>query len=246
VADSASKFQIAFCNLKTGGKVGDGQKALRTGLEDKDAAKRAAALETALKVLQTEAAGGQAQGSGAWYYWPAPTSRSRRGRADSAFTGRRPSPPTAKWTLPRTARTAGRPRHHGHRSQRAGQSDSAMYYFRGASTLYQELPHVYENMGVIFANADLNDSAAIYFGRAAEVAKKDTSLVDNRNSATLNLAMVLQRAGKSAEGDSGLRSTSPGSRATPTPASPWRTPSAGGMPTAPTPWRRPSSRNSAG
>ena len=32
VADSAGKFQIAFCNLKMGGKVGDGLKAFKTGL----------------------------------------------------------------------------------------------------------------------------------------------------------------------------------------------------------------------
>src|SRR5678816_2288947 len=61
VADSAGKFQIAFCNLKMGGKVGDGLKAFKTGLEDKDPAKRAASLDQAVKILTTEVgAGGQA------------------------------------------------------------------------------------------------------------------------------------------------------------------------------------------
>lgn len=201
VADSASKFQIAFCNLKTGGKVGDGQKALRTGLEEKDAAKRAAALEAALKVLQAEAAGGQAQSSGAWYYLARTyLAVGDVAGADSAFTRAQTLSPDCEVDITAYrqngwAALATR----GIEAQRAGQSDSAMYYFRGASALYQDLPHVYENMGVIFANADLNDSAAIYFGKAAEVAKRDTSLVDNRNSATLNYAMVLQRGGKSAE-----------------------------------------------
>ena len=69
VADSAAKYQIAFCNLKTAGKVGDGQKALKTGIEDKDAAKRAAALDQAVGILRTEVTtGGQAVSGGAWYY----------------------------------------------------------------------------------------------------------------------------------------------------------------------------------
>ncbi|HEX9167079.1 MAG TPA: hypothetical protein VF862_14295 [Gemmatimonadales bacterium] len=201
VADSASKFQIAFCNLKSGGKVGDGQKALRTGLEDKDAAKRAASLETALKVLQTEAAGGQAQSSGAWYYLARTyLAVGDVAGADSAFTRAQTLAPDCEVDISAYrqnswAALATR----GIEAQRAGMADSAMFYFRGATVLYQDLPHVFENMGVIFANSDFNDSAAVYFARAAEVSKRDSTLVDNRNSATLNLAMVLQREGKSAE-----------------------------------------------
>jgi hypothetical protein len=65
VADSAGKFQIAFCNLKMGGKVGDGLKAFKTGLEDKDPAKRAASLDQAVKILTTEVcSGGQVRAAG--------------------------------------------------------------------------------------------------------------------------------------------------------------------------------------
>ena len=49
---------------------------------------------------------------------------------------------------------------------RGGDSDSALVLFRQANTLFQKLPHVYENVGVIFANQSQNDSAAYYFGRA--------------------------------------------------------------------------------
>lgn len=201
VADSATKFQIAFCNLKSAGKVGDGQKAFRTGLEDKDAAKRAAALESAQRILQAEVAGGAAQSSAGWYYLARTyLAQGDVAGADSAFARAQALSPDCEvdivayrqnsWAALATK---------GIEAQRGGMSDSAMYYFRGASVMFQGLPHVYENMGVIFANSDFNDSAAVYFAKAAEVAKKDTSLVDNRNSATLNLAMVLQRAGKSAE-----------------------------------------------
>jgi tetratricopeptide (TPR) repeat protein len=201
VADSVTKFQIAFCNLKTAGKVGDGQKALRAGLEDKDAAKRTASLEMALRTLQAEVAGTQAQSSGGWYYLARTyLALGDVAGADSAFARAQALAPDCEvdissyrqnsWAFLATR---------GIEAQRNGMADSAMYYFRGASVMYQDLPHVFENMGVIFANAEFNDSAAVYFAKAAEVAKRDTSLVDNRNSATLNQAMVLQRSGRSAE-----------------------------------------------
>ena len=196
VADSASKFQIAFCNLKMAGKVGDGQKALKTGLEDKDPAKRAAALDQSIQILKAEVAGAQAQSGAAWYY----LGRSYLAQgdvagADSALTRAEKLQPDCEidistyrqngWAILANA---------GIEKLRGGDSDSALVLFRQANTLFQKLPHVYENVGVIFANAGQNDSAAFYFGKAAAVAEADTALTDNRNSATLNYAMTLQRS----------------------------------------------------
>lgn len=202
VADSAGKFQIAFCNLKMGGKVGEGVKAFKTGLEDKDRAKRAAALGEAVSILTTEVStGGQATSGGAWYY----LGRSYLALgdvsgADSALTKAEKLQPDCEidigsyrqnaWAVLANA---------GIEKLRAGDNDSALVLFRQANTLFQKLPHVYENVGVIFANQGMNDSAAYYFGRAAAIAEADTSLVDNRNSATLNQAMTLQRMEKHPE-----------------------------------------------
>jgi len=202
VADSASRFQIAFCNLKLGGKVGDGQKALKTGLEDKDAAKRAASLDQAVRILSTEVTtGGQSASGAAWYY----LARSYLAQgdvagADSAFSRTEKLQADCEidiasyrqnaWAILANA---------GIEKLRGGDMDSALVLFRQANTLFQKLPHVYENVGVIFANQGQNDSAAYYFGRAAAVAEADTSLVDNRNSATLNHAMTLQRMEKHPE-----------------------------------------------
>jgi tetratricopeptide (TPR) repeat protein len=72
-------------------------------------------------------------------------------------------------------------------------------YFRAANVIFTDLPHVMENMGVIFANSGFDDSAVVYFEQAAKVAEPDTSLSENRNSATLNQAMVLQRLGRHPE-----------------------------------------------
>jgi tetratricopeptide (TPR) repeat protein len=202
VADSAGKFQIAFCNLKMGGKVGDGLKAFKTGLEDKDPAKRAAALDQAVKILTTEVgAGGQAASGGAWYY----LGRSYLAQgdvagADSALTKAEKLQPDCEidigsyrqnaWAILANA---------GIEKLRGGDTDSALVLFRQANTLFQKLPHVYENVGVIFANGGQNDSAAFYFGKAAAIAEADTTLRDNRNSATLNYAMTLQRLEKHPE-----------------------------------------------
>ena len=80
-----------------------------------------------------------------------------------------------------------------------------MVLFRGASTMFGGLPHVFENMGVLFANSGYDDSAAYYFKRAADVSRDDSTLVDNLNSASLNYAMMLQRQAKHAEAVVALR-----------------------------------------
>jgi len=202
VADSAAKLQIAFCNLRSGGKVGDGQKLLKTGIEDKDPAKRAAALEQAQSVLeQAIAAGEQAQSSGAWYYLARTyLARGDVAGADSAFTRAQALAPDCEidigayrqntWAALATA---------GIERQRQGDSEGAMALFRGASTMFRDLPHVFENMGVIFANSGMDDSAAVYFKQAMEVSRSDSTLADNFNSAMLNYAAMLQRLEKHAD-----------------------------------------------
>ena len=202
VADSAAKFQIAFCNLKMAGKVGDGQKALKTGLEDKDPAKRTAALDQAVKILTTEVTtGGQGGTGSAWYYLGrAYLAQGDVAGADSALAKAEKFQPDCEidissyrqngWAVLANA---------GIEKLRGGDTDSALALFRQANTLFQKLPHVYENVGVIFANTGVQDSAAFYFGKAAAIAEADTSLTENRNSATLNYAMTLQRMEKHPE-----------------------------------------------
>src|ERR1041384_5623206 len=80
-----------------------------------------------------------------------------------------------------------------------GQSDSALAVFREASKLFRGLPHVYSNMGVVFANTNREDSAAVYFQKALTIAEKDTSLTEDRNVAALNLANMYQRTNRHPE-----------------------------------------------
>ncbi len=199
VADSAGKYTIAFCNIRPAGKVNDAQKALRTGIEDKDAAKRAAALEQAETILREQVS--KEPSAAAWYYLGRTyIARGDVAGADSAFDKAQALQGDCEidinsyrqnaWAVLANA---------GIDKLRANETDSALALFRQASTIFDQLPHVYENMGVIFANASQNDSAAYYFGKAAEISEADSTLVDNRNSATLNQAMTLQRMEKHAE-----------------------------------------------
>lgn len=201
VADSASKFQIAFCNLRMQGKVGDGQKALKTGIEDKDKTKRLAALDNAERILVEQVRGEQAQSAAAWYYLGRTyLLKGDVAGADSSFDKATQLAPDCDidintyrqnaWAVLANA---------GIEKLRGNDTDSALVYFRQASIVFDQLPHVFENMGVIFANSDQQDSAAFYFGKAAQIAEADTSLVENRNSATLNQAMTLQRMEKHQE-----------------------------------------------
>ena len=202
VADSAAKFQIAFCNLKMAGKVGDGQKAFKNGLEDKDPAKRAAALDQAVSILKTEVTTGQQGASGAaWYYLGrAYLAQGDVAGADSSLAKAEKFQPDCEIDIATYRQNAWAVlANAGIEKLRAGETDSALVLFRQANTLFQKLPHVYENVGVIYANQGNNDSAAAYFGKAAAVAEADTSLTDNRNSATLNYAMTLQRLEKHPE-----------------------------------------------
>ncbi len=192
VADSAGKLGIVLCNIRPSGKVGDGQKAFKTGIEDKDAAKRTAALEQAVRILTEQTGTG---GAAAWYYLGrAFLAQGDLAGADSALSKAEMMQPDCEidinnhrqqaWAVLANA---------GIEKLQGNDLDSALVLFRQASTMFRGLPHVFENMGVIYANNGQNDSAAHYFGRAAEIAAQDSTLTDNRNQATLNQAMVLQR-----------------------------------------------------
>lgn len=203
VADSAARYQIPLCNLAQGGKVGDGQKQFRNGLEDKDPAKRKASLGLAQKTLSDAVTtGGQAGVSGAWYFLARTyLAQGDVKGADSAFTKAAVLAPDCNAVdIPQYRQGAWATlANYGLDLQRKGAMDSAMTYFRTANVIFTDLPHVMENMGVIFANSGFDDSAVVYFEKAAKVAEADTTLTENRNSATLNQAMVLQRLGRHAE-----------------------------------------------
>lgn len=198
VATERGRFAIPLCPLRTNGKVGDAQKELKKGIEEEDAAKRSEALDKA-RANAVEALGvPESAHAGAWYFL-ARTYLAQgdvRG-ADSAFTRALALQPDCEIDIDQYRQNAWAVlANAGIEKQQAGDSDSALALFRQATTMFRGLPHVFENMGIMFANSGATDSAAVYFAHAVETAMNDSTLVDNRNSSTMNLALMQQRLGR--------------------------------------------------
>jgi tetratricopeptide (TPR) repeat protein len=207
VASEPGRYTIALCPLRYSGKVSDAQKHLKTGIEDKDAGKRAEALDKGLQAAFDAISGGESGNPAAWYVLGRIyLAQGDVAGADSAFTRAETLQPDCEIDINQYRQNAWADiANAGLEKQRAGESDSALALFRDASTIFRGLPHVFENMGVMFANASQTDSAAAYFRKALEVAEPDTTLTENRNSAALNLSLMLQRLGRHQEAVQMLR-----------------------------------------
>ncbi len=201
VAAEPGRFVIPLCQLEIRGKARDGQRELRKGIEESEAEKRAEALGKAEDILTAAVAGNDARNPSAWYHLARTyLALGDVAGADSAFAKVVQMVPDcevdinqyrqAAWTTLATA---------GLELRQRGKSREAMKEFRDATRIYRGLPHVFENMGVLFANADMHDSAAIYFGKALDVSEHDERLVENRNSSALNRALMLRRLGRHEE-----------------------------------------------
>jgi Flp pilus assembly protein TadD len=204
-----AKYTAALCPIKAiNSKVEKGISTLRKAYEAKTPAERTASLTESRQLLMTAiTAEAQANNASAWYHLGrVALLRGDPVEADSAFTKAQELVPSCEiditqyrqnnWAMLANAAIE---------FQKKGESDSALALFRDASTLFRGLPHVYSNMGVVFANTDKIDSAAVYFGKALELAAADTALAEDRNTAALNLAIMQSRQNKHAEAIATLR-----------------------------------------
>ncbi len=202
-AAQPAKYTPPLCPLKAiNAKVKKGEETLRKSYDAKTPDEKKALLEEARQNLVT-AITQEAQGTNAasWYYLArVALLRGDAAEADSGFTKAQELVPTCEIDITQyrqnswanLANTA-------IDFQRKGNIDSALALFRDANLLFRQLPHVYSNMGVVFANTQREDSAAVYFKKALEIAEKDTSLVEDRNGAALNLAVMYQRLNRNPE-----------------------------------------------
>ena len=202
-AQAKARYTPPLCPLKAvNSKVDKGIGLLRKAYDAKTPADRAASLDEARKTIAA-AITQEAQGTSAaaWYYLARVSlMQGDAAGADSAFTKAQELVPSCEiditqyrqnnWAVLANAALE---------FQRKGQSDSALALFREASKLFRGLPHVYSNMGVVFANTNREDSAAVYFQKALTIAEKDTSLTEDRNVAALNLAIMYQRTNRHPE-----------------------------------------------
>ena len=197
-----SKYTPPTCGLKAGHfKVQSGATYLKTGIETEVPANRARALTSGKKVLlEAIEQNKQEKNPAVWYYL---------GRislqqgdivgADSALTRALALIPACKKDISDVRYSGWVPLVNGGITfAKEQKDDSALVLFRQANTIYRDKPQAYTAAGVIFANQKATDSAIVYFKGAADVSTA-ANLPADRNSATFNLAAVLQGANRNDE-----------------------------------------------
>jgi len=195
-----AKFVQGLCPLRLGSKKLDAAfSSLKKAYDAKTPAERSTLLADARQNL-VSAITTEAQGTnGASWYYLGRTALMRGDpiEADSAFTKALELVPACEIDIATHRQNSwavlGKA---GIEAQQAGQSDSALALFYDANYLFRSLPHVYANIGVIYANTGRNDSAVAYFEKALSIAEADSSLVDERNGYAQNLALMQIRAEK--------------------------------------------------
>jgi tetratricopeptide (TPR) repeat protein len=196
-----SKYTPPACGIKPGHfKVSSGGAYLKTGIETTPA-NRTRVLGSGQKVLiEAIQKNDQEKNPAAWYYL---------GRvylqqgdivgADSAFTKAEAMAPACKQEISNLRYAGWVPLvNAGITFAKEQKNDSALALFRQANTIYRDKPASYLSEGVIFANTGQTDSAIVSWQKAAEVAER-ANAVDDRNTATRNLAAMYQRANRHQE-----------------------------------------------
>jgi len=197
VATEPGRFTVGICNLRPAGKVNDGLKELRKGIEEREAPKRAEALTKAEAALLQALAATPRDPAGWYYLGRTYLAQGDVAGADSSFTHAVGLFPDCEIDVDQYRQdTWAALANAGIQARQEGDDATAMALFRDANTIFRGLPHVMESLGVLYANAGQTDSATLYLQRAVDIASADTSLTDNRNSAALNLSLVQQRAGR--------------------------------------------------
>jgi len=196
------KFQVAFCNLKPDGKVKKGVDALKKAHEPKE--DRAEKLAEAKTQILEGLAEKPADAAGWYYLGRVYLMQGDVGGVDSVFDKALELEESCEIDINQQRQNSWAAlANAGLELQRGGDVEGAITMFRDASRLFDQLPHVVANMGVLFANSSRDDSAAVYFKQAMDIAtmaaESDSSLISDRNNNALNLALMYQRLGKHAE-----------------------------------------------
>lgn len=190
-------YRSAECGIKPNHfKVSSGATYLKTGIETAVPDNKTRALESGQKVLvEAMEQNGQGKNPAAWYYL---------GRiylqqgdlygADSSLT-------RAAELAPQCAEEISKYRKYawaglvnaGAKFEETKNPDSALVLYREAETLYKQSPDTYYRIAAILNEQGEADSAAVYFGRAADVGAntKDTSEIKVRNRSAFNQGAIL-------------------------------------------------------
>jgi tetratricopeptide (TPR) repeat protein len=196
-----SRMQQPECKV-TGGdfRVSSGKTYLKTGIEGTgDVSNRVNALKNGVRVL-TEAitSSGQGNSSAAWY-WLGRTYLQQGDLigADSAFTKTLALAPACKEEIRKLRYRAWAALvNAGGGFRQAQRNDSALIMYRAANVIYQDAPLAFVNVADIFHSMNQDDSALVYFGRAAMTQPTDSAQVNLRDQSLFNYSVMLLNAGR--------------------------------------------------
>lgn len=193
------------CKLEGGGdfRVRSGRTYLNTAITGSGSqANRDRAARDGVRVISDAITGAkQDQNPAAWYYL---------GRlylqqadlvgADSAFTrAERLAPDCSADIQKYRYRPWAALVNAGAQYRKAALDDSAMVMLRAADVIYRALPLGYTSMADIFTSAGQNDSAMVYYGKAAATQPTDTVQAKIRNQAMFNYGVLQLNAGRHAD-----------------------------------------------
>ena len=202
-----SRYLPPACGMKEGhSKVSSGATNLKTGVETTSPAKKTRALASGQKaLLEAIQQNGQEKNPAAWYYLGRVyLQQGDLAGADSAFTKAEALSPGCKQDISMQRYTGWVPLvNAGIDFAKQQKNDSALALFREANIIYRDEPQAYSSAAVILANNKMDDSAIVYLQKAADIATA-ANMVEDRNLATFNLAVIFQRQNRNEEAGAAL------------------------------------------
>lgn len=201
VEAAQGRFAEPFCSARKAKDKGvqTGTKALKTAIEDKDAAKRAAALDQALGAFQMATTTSPAEAGGFYYLGRAALMKGDVTTADAALTRAQSLADDCEVEITQLRQIAWIPLVNEAIQQfNAEKLEDAIPWYRAANRIFRGLPQGFNGLGLAYARTNQLDSAAVYLKKAVE-ASGTPDLQEERNSSQFNLGLILTQANRPAE-----------------------------------------------
>ena len=194
VAALDTKFIDAICPLKGSDfRVNSAKIYLKTATENADPEIRRAKLADGQRVLLEDlASAGQSKVAAPWYYLGrVDLMKGDLVGADSAFTKAEELAPQCKEDIGKYRyRTWAALVNAGITFSQAHNEDSALVAYRAAHLIQRTNPLGFSNMAKLFNSKSQNDSALVYFQRAADITPADDNQTKLRNEAAYDVGVV--------------------------------------------------------
>ena len=195
-ATPQNRWVEAKCDLKPDNRdVNQGMLYLKSATTGRDAEQKKKDLADAQRMLTTAVTtGGQDKNPAGWYYLGRYYLMVNDAQgADSAFTKSQTLKPGCEGDIMIWRRSLWVPTFNaGIAAWQANNNDSAIASFRRATFLFPTEPTAFKYVASLYYNTGHQDSAVVYFRKAADVAAADPKFAQDRRDALFNLGRIQQ------------------------------------------------------